>query len=219
LFTSRLSFVVWSVIHFLGAALILWRVASSPYYFVSAEIEIPKLHSDSAWYWTPFHLAIDFFTWRFVWPHVKTFLLHDLWFRIRFGFQRSEIVFREPKGWPTLQHLPGYQKYDACWGKLGQAINPLFVYERTALYSSVSGFWELNYGATVNAHYRASNRMIPEKNWDFSIWISDGNDWFVWRMWRAYDRETIRRGTLEFRVRSHSFFYLYLISDTDNIVG
>jgi hypothetical protein len=185
--------------------LILWRVASSPYYFVSAEIEIPKPHSNSDWYWTPFHLTIDFFTWTFVWPRVKAFLLHDFWFRIRFGFQRSEIIFREPKGWPTFQHLPGYQKYYVCWTKLWEAINPQLVYERTALLSSVSGFWPLNYGATVDAYYHANNRMISEKNWDFSIWIRDGNDWFVWCIWRAFDREIIRRGTLEFQVRSILF--------------
>ena len=135
-----------------------------------------------------------------VWPFVNKWIQGELWYRLRFGFRETEVVFREPRGWLRLKHLPEELKYKACWENFHSAMSPSEVYGTTGSGSSLRGFWPLNYTAALDAHRRAKGDLRM-RTWDFSVWMSDGDDWFVWRMWKAFDRETIRKGKIMFQVR------------------
>jgi hypothetical protein len=142
-----------------------------------------------SWCWTFTVAAFDYFLLGALWPKIREFITGHLWFRLRYGFRKTEIVFRVPTGkeFEQMLALPTAKFQQAIQMSLLKATNRQFMLGNTGLNTSI-GPWELCYAASMDAYRLADDGVFDPKNWELSVWQKDEcHQWMVWETWRHQD--------------------------------
>ncbi|KAF8889949.1 hypothetical protein BD779DRAFT_311111 [Infundibulicybe gibba] len=144
------------------------------------------------WTWTIINLIIDFLLYNVVWPGVRAFITGHLWLRLRWGFKKTEIVFRKPTGWrlAALKDLPPEEFQRRYADILHRAIDPKLVSENPG-YLTYNDYWVLEDRAVGDAYSLVAKGEINIKIWELSVWTRIGGEWHVWEVWRLHDKETV----------------------------
>ena len=121
---------------------------------------------------------------------VHKFITDHLWFRLRYGFQKTQVVFHAPTGkdFERMLALPTVKFQQALQMSVLQATNGWqFVWGRTG-FSTGHPHWELCYATSIDAHRLVDDGVFNWKNWESSVWQKDRyHRWTVREMWRHQD--------------------------------
>ncbi|KAF8874167.1 hypothetical protein BD779DRAFT_1476619 [Infundibulicybe gibba] len=125
--------------------------------------------SSMSWTWTIINIIIDFLLYNVVWPGVRAFITGHLWLRVRWGFKKTEIVFRKPTGWrlAALKDLPPEEFQRQYADILHRAIDPKLVSENPG-YLTYNDYWVLEDKAVGDAYSLVAKGEIDIKTWDLS---------------------------------------------------
>ena len=130
--------------------------------------------------------TFDYCLLGFLWPRIREFTTGHLWFRLCYGFQKTEIIIHAPtaKELEKLLFLPPVNIKQAQATNC-DATNCDFILENIGLNTRRQP-WELCYAApSMDAHRLADDGSFDLKNWELSVWQKDGyHQWKVWEIWR-----------------------------------
>ena len=133
--------------------------------------------------------AFDYHLLGTLWVQVRNFVTGHLWFRIRYGFRETEVVFRAPTGkeFDEMMALPPMKFQQVFQMSLQEAANPEFILGNTGFNTRLPP-WELCYAASMDAYRLADDGLFDLKNWELSMWSKDGyHSWTVLETWRHQD--------------------------------
>jgi hypothetical protein len=133
--------------------------------------------------------ALDYRLLRKLPAVVHEFISGLLWFRLRYGFRETEVVFRAPTGkeFEKMLALPPVKFQQALQTSVLQATNRQFILGRTG-FSTRHPPWELCYAASMDAYRLADDGLFDWKNWELSVWLKDRyHQWTVREVWRHQD--------------------------------
>lgn len=181
------------------AVLVLWRASKNynvvlalvlnDFHYVEAGVLRTTRKGFWSWCWTFMVAAFDYRLLGTLWPKIREFVTGHLYFRIRCGFRKTEIVFRAPTGkeFDEMLTLPMIKFQKAFQMSLLDATNRQFILENTG-FNTRCAPWELCYAASMAAYRLADDGLFDMKNWELTVWQKDVyNRWTAWETWRHQD--------------------------------
>ena len=199
-FTRKsLVFVVVLLMNTAFAVLMLWRASKNynvvlalvlnDFHYVGTGVSRSMRKGFWSWCWTLMVAAFDYRLLGTLWPKIREFITGHLYFRLRYGFRETEIVFRAPAGkeFDEMLALPTMKFQQAFQMSLLEATNREFILQNTG-FNTRRPPWELCYAASMDAYRLADDGLFDLKNWELSVWQKDGyHQWIVWETWRHQD--------------------------------
>ena len=191
---KRLTFVGVFLINIAFAVIMLWRASKNydvvlalvlnDFHYVETGVSRTMKKGFWSWCWMFMVTTFDYCLLGFLWPKIREFVTGHLWFRLRYGFQKTEIVIRALTGKELEKMLASSpMKFQQA----SQATNRDSMLENTGFNTSRPP-WELCYAASMDAYRLADDGVFDSKNWELSVWHKDGDDqWTVSEIWRHQD--------------------------------
>ena len=181
------------------AVLMLWRASKNynvvlalvlnDFHYVGTGVSRTMGRGFWSWCWTFMVAAFDYRLVGTLWPKIREFITGHLYFRLRYGFRETEIVFRAPMGkeFDEMLALPMTKFQKAFQMSLLEATNRQFILENTG-FNTRRPPWELCYAASMDAYRLADDGLFDLKNWELTVWQKDVyNRWTAWETWRHQD--------------------------------
>ena len=196
---KRTVFVVVLLAIIALVAIMLWRASKNynivlalvlnDFHYVETGVSRTMRKGFWSWCWTFMVAAFDYLLLDTLWPKIRKFITGHLYFRLHYGFRKTEVVFRAPTGkeFEKMEALPEEKFQQALETSLLQATSRQFILGRTG-FTTYYPPWELCYAASMNAYRLADDGLFDSKNWELIIWQKDVyNRWTVWETWIHQD--------------------------------
>ncbi|KIK02474.1 hypothetical protein K443DRAFT_6111 [Laccaria amethystina LaAM-08-1] len=154
-------------------AIILWRASKNynvvlalvlnGFHYVETGVSRTVKRGFWSWCWMLMVAALDYRLLRKLPAVVHEFISGLLWFRLRYGFRETEVVFRAPTG----------KEFENAGASPGE-VSAGFANVCTSGHKPTRHPpWELCYAASMDAYRLADDGLFDWKNWELSVWLKD----------------------------------------------
>jgi hypothetical protein len=168
------------------AVITLWRASKdcnvvlalvlNDFHYVEAGLSRMMKRGFWSWCWMFIVATFDYYLLGTLWAQVREFITGHLWFRLRYGFRETEVVFRAPMGkkFKEMVALPTMKFQEAFQMSLLEATNRQLILDHTG-FCTRHPPWELCYAASMDAYRLADDGVFNSNNWELSVWQKDGH--------------------------------------------
>ena len=144
-----------------------------------------------------FDIGIDSFVATSLLPAVKSFLVEQVWLRVKYGFRPVEVVFRTPTNWESsnLQKLDSKARENVIVNSIYEAGNEKWLSTRPGD-STWTALWRIECrpsGAVYDALAK-ENADFRLEDLQLTVWQKkpDGS-WTAWMLWKI-NRDVDNKG-------------------------